>query len=385
MNLNRSSSLTKKLQFRNIEMIIQVFIIIYISILTYTFLTTTNTFGKELYLNYTSGYIRRGLIGQITYFFVKTFQIPLLYIDFFCSLLVKISTLTLLIVLIIRKKIDLILIFSPPLLLAGFLYSGGSNAIFGKLDFLLLLIFLIQIILYKKNKNFYLYISLGTIGVFVHELFYFISFLPSILLLMNNKKRLFIYLSLLSILLVIQWAYKGSIPQINEISEEWKKIGIFTQDTDRLKKLVSSSSINFWWNVNKTFFQKIGFILNNLLVLFFIIIMFIKKEDNIERIKSFIKILFFQNIVFFSLSMIANDYGRWYFILFTTIILYFYLYEEDKSTKVINLKFNKSIEKLYYTRYILYFFIGVPIASWSLHFFKHSLPAFKIFYFLEKL
>lgn len=378
MNLNKLYALSNRLNFKYAEIILQIIIVIYLLISTYIFLTTTNTLGKELYLNYTSGYIRRGLVGQITFLLVKNFEIPLQYIDFFISIVIKTCTLTFLILLVIRKKINLLLIFSPPLLLAGFQYSGGNAAIFGKLDFLLLLCFLTQIILYKKNKNYLLYLSFSTIGIFIHELFYFISLMPSLLLFKNDKKKLFIYLIFSTSLLLIQWLFKGDVSQINAINEEWKKIGIYTQDTERLKKLVSTSSINLWWNINKTFIQKIGFILNNLLVLFFLIIMFIKKENNKKRIENFVKILLLQNIAFLTLSMIANDYGRWYFLLFTTIIIYFYLYEENKNSDNKILKLNKTSEKLYHLRYILYFFIGIPIANWSFHSFKHSLPLIKM-------
>lgn len=359
-----------------LNLILKSIILFYSLYLIKTLLTVNNTMGVERHLMYESGYIRSGLVGEIFFLLVKYCSFSLDVINFYSSLLIKIGVLIIVLSIIYLKKINFFLIFSAPLMIAGIVFSAAPQWIFGNLDFLLLLIFLLQIISYRKNKNFILYLFFSVVGIMIHELYFFITIIPSFFLFrQENRKKIIYYIFIIS-LFVVQGIHKGNDTQILEINKQWNNIGIYNVNINILKGLVSNSGLNLWWIVNKTFNQKIGFVLNNLLILFFILLLNYNQKNTRKEIYNIFILICIQNLVFFSLSMIANDFGRWYFLLFTSIILFYYLEKENIFFTTSNyLEFlPKVLGKLNPYKYIIYFFVGVPFGNWSLHQLIHSLP-----------
>ncbi|UOE38009.1 hypothetical protein [Chryseobacterium oryzae] len=355
-------------------------ILLYIVGLLYIFLTTGNTLGQEKYLNYTSGYIRRGFVGELLFLLIKHFNISIELLEYNLSITIKVIALLLVNTLIYIKKINFFLIFSPPLMLAGFQFSAGEQYTYGYLDFLLLLIFLSQIIIYYRKNNFTLYCILGIIGILIHEVYFFITIIPSFFIL-GNKKKLIIYIILSSFLFLLQGIFKGNIHQVEIINQNWNKLGVYNKNIDVLKKFVSTGSINYWWNMIKTTPQKIGFMLNNLYILFFIMLFAFKTQADKKNIKCLIILLCFQNLVFLSLSIIANDFGRWYFLLFTSIVLFYYIKDAKinicnnriNSNSFVFTTFTKILAIIHPYRYIVYLLMGLPFGNWTFNFFYHSL------------
>lgn len=359
-----------------LNLILKSIILIYSIYLIKTLLTVNNTMGVERHLMYESGYIRRGLVGEIFFLLVKYFSFSIDVINFYSSLLIKIGVLIIVSSIVYLKKINFFLIFSAPLMIAGITFSAAPEWIFGNLDFLLLLIFLLQVIIYRKNKNFIVYLFFSVIGIMIHELYFFLTVIPSFFLLRQEKREKIIYYILICSLFILQGINKGDASQVQEINKQWNNIGVYDININVLKGLVSNSGLNFWWVVNKTLNQKIGFILNNLVIIFFIALLNYNKKNSRTETSYFFILLCIQNIVFFSLSMIANDFGRWYFLLFTSITLFYYLEKDNIFFKRSNyLEFlPKALEKLNIYKYIIYFFVGVPFGNWSFHQFIHSLP-----------
>lgn len=347
-------------------------------ILSIFFLKPTN-FTGEVYLNYTDGFIRRGFLGTIIYIFDLLFKFDP-YI--FSTLLNFITKLILLIVLLyysFKLKIPKYLIFSHPVLFTGIINSGT------RLDIILVLLFIINFGILMNNKSkYYLYFIITLIGILIHEVYYFMIIVPNIILFITkrNKQYLISIVLFTLIFVIIILFFKGNIIQANNILNNWIALNFNPNFKYVFRDLVSNSTFYITDSI-KTLKQFIGFSINNIICISFIIFSYFTSENDDRKRQIFAIIIFLQNIIFLSLCFIAVDYSRWYFILFTTVIYFYFMFLKEIETNFPSLSYKINFFKInnstfLFLSFVLYLIISIPFAGWEFNQYFNSHLYFKI-------
>lgn len=179
----------KTIFFKTILYITSLFWILTIINIVISSNTHFDFFNQSMFINYSQGFVRRGLLGE----FFKKMHI-LTNINIF--LLIKIFCLSNYLFFIafvsfnfFKKKLSYAFLFLP-YILPYYAFIGFINA----KDFFLLNLFLIQLFILKKIKNIFLKIillnSVSILGILTHEIFFFISIPILIYHLIIEKKQL---------------------------------------------------------------------------------------------------------------------------------------------------------------------------------------------------
>jgi hypothetical protein len=299
-------------------------------------------------INYSSGFIRRGLGGEIIYYFSYFFN-KNIQISYFIFLAVLLSIFYYKSFIFINKVnlnfFILILFFSPFLFL--FFTLNHKAGVRKEILLYIYFIFLLNSLCKNYVKNIdWKYIFFFPILLLIHEGFFF--FIPFIILVFlsvinkNNYKRIFfqIFILIISIfsIMILTYFFKGDSNAVNIICDSLKHYAYQNcKNTGAISWLALDAksyidlTVNFhdtrgylYWIVNIMygffplifFFTKNNFVLTkkNSALIFFNIKL-------INLIYSFILILFL-----LPLFLLAIDWGRWfsiiYHLIFFTIIFF---------------------------------------------------------------
>ena len=106
-------------------------------------------------------------------------------------------------------------------------------------------------------------------------------------------------------------------------------------------------------------------------------------ENNVRKRHFFSIIIFLQNIIFLSLCFIAVDYSRWYFILFTSVVYFYFMFSKELETNFPSLPYEINFLKInnstfLFLSFILYLIISIPFSGWEFNQYFNSHLYFKI-------
>lgn len=348
--------LINKFVFKNIDLVIYIIIFLYFfykftSYKSFFYLYVNEWAFSETLINYSGGFVRRGVIGE---FFSKISgnEYKLYYVSSFIFYLASFVHLVYFFILKSKNFSYLnrfVLFFSP----FGFYYlSSNLNFFFGRKD-LLILNFLI-IFSSKKLRVFKYqilnFLIFGTLLTLAYEMFLF--FLPLFWKLINDKTKKhkyikiasFNYLALLNISLITLFSSPKNFEYLCS-NIETKRIQM------SLDNLNCWGAPNYLNNKNKSVWineviDGLNFSSNYILwaISIALLILFINY------------FVFFDNSykysigILFVLFFIAQDYGRWMFLIFATT---FVLGEERKSAETLILKYKLTSYLLLFSGLIL--------------------------------
>ena len=191
----------------------------------------------EMLINFQSGFIRRGLTGEIFYQLAPYINVQLaVYIFCFACVLILFY---LIIKETIRKGYSILLLPSAFFLSSLF----AANAVWVRRDvFIMLLFYALVRIVYSENRfKFIIANPILILGILSHEIFLFIS-LPTLFLSVTKKddniknvRRFFTSLFKMAVIflpafitLLLTIIYSGDKTQAQEIWNSWANIGVFS-------------------------------------------------------------------------------------------------------------------------------------------------------------
>lgn len=356
------------------------------------------TIGEWL-INYSGGFVRRGLPGEIIYFLSSNFNINPIIFVWIISVL-SIFGLFILIKVFCRKY------FYAPFLVSNLvLLAPISEDFLVRKDAFLVLIYGLSLLIVKRIKTKVISSSYGItclnllsiLAILSHES-YAIWGLPSLVIvinfiLMNKRTRILKSLFLSSLLImpsiitfILCFLFKGDLDNSKAIHYSWQNLSNILPSLS----LLNSSSpdgaiyalgmgINSTIKLSLSTFTQFHLIifwqpLMWLITIFFAIRLFGGlKNDTFVDIKKLIILI--QLIPFIPLFLIARDYGRWIFIWLSSSCLLFgfliNIYEIEMITinkrlnnyKLINFFNSIKTEKAYN---LILLIIGIPHCCWSL-------------------
>jgi hypothetical protein len=321
---------------------------------------------SELHVNYEGGFIRRGLLGQLSLFFSPYINNVNFFGSIFSFLYLSQIFLFMIIISKFKNYVILIIFFSlSPALILFNIYDPESymrKDVFFNLAILLHTIFASRNIEFKKNineyKNFLTYclIPFLFINILIHEVqIFFISIhlLISFVVLNKNFKFFFksffakIYLVLV-LPTILVFLNSGTPEQVLLITESLSQYGpqIIQAPFDIMK-----GNINLMLGqilkvmVYYTYIDFINFFLAFLLsiVLFLSVFSFLIEKKVLIIKKSSLKIygLFF--IPLFLVFIAGTDFGRWLNIISIHIVAFFLIFRINYNAVIFKKIFNSTI------------------------------------------
>lgn len=354
-------------------------------------------FQSDFYINYQSGFIRRGLDGEIIFQLSQYFTINPFEIQIFYSVFGLFAFSVILAFFILGKKIPYYILFSPALLIT----SAYTSEI--RKDHLLMLLYFVMIFtLTKKKWTKIPYFTLANLflifGILLHELFFFFSFFPLVILYILKDNYVFdvkkLALSIMYLLpsialfLVVCFLFQGNERNASVMIDSWKSlnpqlfikynVGLFDGTQYLWRKPYSAlqfSGIFFCFAVSFLFI--IWAVCNHL------------KNEGLKKV--FIILLILQYLVIFVISLFAIDFSRWMFMGNLSTIIF--IYSLDKNLEIPLPDFTHRLDtltlffqKYYYVPFILYFIVGMPIVGWqSIGQYANTTPLKLIFFFFERV
>lgn len=294
-------------------------------------------FNSDYFINYTSGFIKRGLDGQLIYAitaytgFSPINILRVLYLIFFVSLS------GIVINILYRSKISLFYIFSPFLFLFPFVYFQLYHI---SKDVEVLLIAYIVLYLFINGKSKWLLNIALSLGILAHESIFIFLFFPLLLIQLFYigkgsvvQKLLNFGISLapsIIIFLLIFLKFNGLSNNIQIIYDSWKPYSTYLQDVhfnsglfDGRPRLIS--------DIIKESYNMIG-----LGLLIGINFVFITTGAYLYSRQNFLVLLgiaLLQIIPVVILCAVASDFGRWFF-LSNSILLFSMFLLQGKASSV---------------------------------------------------
>ena len=317
----------------------------------------TYEYGEWL-INYQSGFIRRGLSGEIIFQLSKVFGNNLQLTFFIILSLICLIFYRLNYILFKNIKFNFftILVLFSPLLYFFFILINGV----GIRKEILLFIFYLWYLLSISNKSFnknnlWKFIFIFPFLLFIHEgIFFYLPYIVIPILLIKKKVEfknfiphffVLIFISIISMIII--YLFKGSEKSAYEICQSLKTyapIGclergpIYALKNDLLKDQANNSMLVFYLDAN--FISWLGY-LTYIIYSFFPLILLLKFAE-IKNKLFYILIYFF--IIIFSLPLfhVAEDWSRWFSIhIHLTVFLLFFL----QNNKIIKYKMSRTAEK----------------------------------------
>lgn len=342
---------------RFFKIIIYIISLFWIFTILNNFITSNTHFGffnQSMVINYSQGFIRRGLLGE---FFKKLHFLT--HVNIF--LLIKIFCLAnylffigYILVVFCKKKLSYTFLFLP-YVLPYYVFLGFINA----KDFFLLNLFLLQLICLKKIKNnFYKIIILNAIsiiGILTHEIFFFIS-IPILIyhLIIENKKPLkkidlllyaiYFIPSLIVILLCIKYhgnpniaylIYQDVLSYIPKNMENVEMNDGVASLGDRAENKITHVFKDLMWN---GFSRGVSYLIYFITLLYILLnldkinIDLFKRKENFNTINpiNITFIFIFQTICLIPIYYVAIDWQRWLSIALYQAILYNVFFYDSK-------------------------------------------------------
>lgn len=296
----------------------------------------------EWLINYSGGFVRRGLPGEIIG--LSSFDPR--------NLAISISFLSLTFLLgylyfYAKKSFPFYIIISPVFM--GFPYWDGIL----RKDIFLLALLAILLRTIKCKKMLLFSIAIITIGMLSHELFFFIS-IPLIftfLYLSKSDPLQYVFYTIYPIVLMLFLIInKGDIIVANSINQSW--IDSFVKYCSSCDNSIPSAAIDaIGWSSEKGLSLSLS-LLNNPLSIFawvtiIILCIFISlaKLKNTEERPQWLFILLFQLAAISPLFIVGWDFGRWISIWMVSSLL-FYINLREHLPILDILRFRKNIPNL---------------------------------------
>jgi hypothetical protein len=262
----------------------------------------------EWLINYSGGFVRRGLPGEVIQLLNFDPRMTAIFISF-------IALIFLLRYLYLNSKhyFDFYIILSPVFM--GFVYYGGVL----RKDILLMLTLAFLLKNIVSNGYVILSVLLITFGILSHELFFFVSIPIITVFLIYNKKppinylAFSIYPTLLMIFLIF---YKGDITIATAINDSWSVS--FDQYCSSCNNSVPSAAIGaISWTASKGLSLSASLLKSPITIFTWLIIIaacYFISLGLIKREKdkfSWASIMAFQFISISPLFIVGWDFGRW--------------------------------------------------------------------------
>ena len=363
------------------------FIIISIIFLKIFYESTSNIIGggwafNELFINYSGGLVRRGILGELFLIINKNFAIK--PIVFFSYLFIILHTILIFLYFRVLKVFNNIGIFLIPIIFSPFLilFPIYENDVYYVKDILTNLSILFHAFYIIKNKNnfdlnkyknflFYILIPLIIFNLFNHEnQFFFVSvhFLISFYVYKdkdeNIKKIIKPYLILIIPVLLVIFT-QGSWDKLEAINDSVEKFGVSINP-----QLAGNINLAIGGFIKWHFFYHsvdsfINFFICAILSVGLIYIFFgYLIDQNILFLKSKIKI----NYIYFfipslSLFVFALDYGRNLNLIATHLIAFYSILNFDNNKLD---KFKLDLKKKFIINKILIIFVIFYCLLWYL-------------------
>ncbi|WP_276878127.1 hypothetical protein [Chryseobacterium joostei] len=340
-------------------------------------------FNSDYFINYTSGFIKRGLDGQLIYAitactgFSPINILRVLYLIFFVSLS------GIVINILYKSKISLFYIFSPFLFLFPFVYFQLYHI---SKDVEVLLIAYIVLYLFINGKSKWLLNIALSLGILAHESIFIFLFFPLLLIQLFYigkgsvvQKLLNFGISLapsIIIFLLIFLKFNGLSNNIQIIYDSWKPYSTYLQDVhfnsglfDGRPRLIS--------NIIKESYNMIG-----LGLLIGINFVFITAGAYLYSRQNFLVLLgiaLLQIIPVVILCAVASDFGRWFFL--SNSILLFSMFLLQGKVPSVNFSWGsghfimRTYEMLSFPMVCILFVLGgMPYLGFNIYRYFYSNP-----------
>ncbi len=343
----------------------------------------TFVFNSDYFINYTSGFIKRGLDGQLIYaitaytWFSPINILRVLYFIFFVSLS------GIVINILYRSKISLFYIFSPFLFLFPFVYFQLYHI---SKDVEVLLIAYIVLYLFINGKSKWLLNIVLSLGILAHESIFIFLFLPLLFIQLFYigkgsvvQKLLNFGISLmpsLIIFLLMFLKFNGLSNNIQIIYDSWKPYSTYLQDV-RFNSGLFDGRPRLISGIIKEYYNMIG-----LGLLIGINFLFITAGAYLYSRQNFIVLLgiaLLQIIPVVILCAIASDFGRWFFL--SNSILLFSMFLLQGKVPSANFSWGKdhvimrTYEMLSFPMVCILFVLGgMPYLGFNIYRYFHSNP-----------
>ena len=338
---------------------------------------------SQAHVNYSDGFVKRGLFGTIALFlennykikFVNTFNI--FFIIFYLTNII-------LFFLIIKQYSNFFFIFiflalSPTLILFSFNDLGGYQR-FDVISIFLILFHTYLIYLYRsdkinfssyKNKFYFVIFPISLLSLFVHEIQFwsipFHFFMIKNIYDENNitSKNLYICFLLLIMASVIVFLYPVSQQSINSMVERLSDRNIWTDamtvgassegNINIIGYEIKTNLLNLYNLKINLFFLFMGVIPINVLIYFF------NKRKLINIKNNKIYLYFYLSVIPYLTFFAIGDTGRWLHIISIVSFSFLGQYPIDKTKQFINKSIFFLSKILLFIILIIYcFFVRLP-------------------------
>ncbi len=330
----------------------------------------TYEYGEWL-INYQSGFIRRGLSGEIIFQLSRLFDGNLKFTYFIILSLICLIFYRLNYILLKNIKFNFftILILFSPLLYFFFILINGVGVRKEILLFLFYLWYLINISSKSFNENsLWKFIIIFPVLLFIHEgIFFYLPyiFIPILLIKKQEEYKNFIphflvliFVSIFS--MIILYFFKGSEKNAFEICQSLKNFApigclergpIFALKNNLLKDQANNSMLFFYLDASLT--SWLGYL--TYVTYSFVPFILLFKLAEIKNKQTYIFIYFL--IIIFSLPLfhVAEDWSRWFSIhIHLTVFLLFFL-QNKKMIKYKIIRNSKKINDFFMNKKVLLF------------------------------
>ena len=342
----------------------------------------TYEYGEWL-INYQSGFIRRGLSGEIIFQLSKIFNsnLQLAYFVILSIICLMFYRLNYILLKNIKFNFFTILVLFSPLLYFFFIIINGVGIRKEILLFLFYLWYLINISSKNFNKNsLWKFIFIFPILLFIHEgIFFYLPYILIPILLVKKKveyknfiPHFFVLIFISTISMIILFFFKGSEKSVYEICQSlinYPPIGclergpIFALKNSLLKDQANNSMLFFYFDASYT--SWIGYL--TYIIYSFIPLILLLKFAKIKN-KIFYILIYFLIIIFsFPLFHVAEDWSRWFSIhIHLTVFLLFFL----QNKKMIKYEIGKNAKKFnnfFMNRKVLFFLLLLTYCTFLHH------------------
>ncbi len=342
----------------------------------------TYEYGEWL-INYQSGFIRRGLSGEIIFQLSKIFNsnLQLAYFVILSIICLMFYRLNYILLKNIKFNFFTILVLFSPLLYFFFIIINGVGIRKEILLFLFYLWYLISISSKNFNKNsLWKFIFIFPILLFIHEgIFFYLPYILIPIFLVKKKveyknfiPHFFVLIFISTISMIILFFFRGSEKSVYEICQSlinYTPIGclergpIFALKDNLLRDPSNNSMLFFYFKAS--YMSWTGYL--TYIIYSFIPLILLFKFAKIKN-KIFYILIYFLIIVFsFPLFHVAEDWSRWFSIhIHLTVFLLFFL----QNKKMIKYEISKKAKKFndfFINRKVLFFLLLLTYCTFLHH------------------
>jgi len=339
---------------KNVEKIINIISIIFLCAFLFIFwhpLTSNFFHHTDFYINYSNGFIRRGLDGEIIYIISDSIETYPWKIQKLYSFICLLGFFLLLLYCTIKYKIPLYIIFSGSFLFL-FIYGNSGHL---KKDHIIALLFLINILTIKNSKRLNIKLILFQniiliLGTCIHELYYFFSICPILFAYkfyfpkeITFKKKLELILIPTIIFILLCTIFKGNIEAPLVMSNSWENLGLHNLTYG---KGIFDGSLFIW----KSDFSLSEYIFISLILICHFIFNYISIYTHGSKTEAiyFNYLLITQTLVCILIMILAIDFSRWIFFTTFTTMLCFFVFKKNKEYS-----FNRNYPIIFVSQFLL--------------------------------